>query len=371
MLYQPEAFDPLTDAPGTRAGYEARSSASSPTPTRRTPPRRCGRPTNGTRGRRPRRSRRSTSAPPASSGRSGRSSAAVMGRARSTSRRPRDASSKPGGRSPTSCVASSFPPPLAPGSSPAKPASSRSPSSWRRTTRSRTRSSSGSRRTSRTTRTNHVGLARHDARRARHARVDRRQRWADAWHESADELMRRREDDGSGRPASTARQGVASGLLMASSATCSHCAGGCRRKKRTSWNRTRPPRWRGAVVEDGCANWGRRLQWCSGAPGIVISAADYLDEELLLAGAELIWQAGPHGDEKGYGICHGTAGNGYALLKTFERTGDERWLQRARRFAVHALEQAEQLATSGGRRRYSLLDRRRRCRDLRGRLPRS
>ena len=54
------------------------------------------------------------------------------------------------------------------------------------------------------------------------------------------------------------------------------------------------------------------------------SAADYLDEELLLAGAELVWQAGPHGDEKGYGICHGTAGNGYELLKTFARTGDER-----------------------------------------------
>ena len=96
------------------------------------------------------------------------------------------------------------------------------------------------------------------------------------------------------------------------------------------------------------------LQWCSGAPGIVVSAADYLDEELLLAGAELVWRAGPHGDEKGYGICHGTAGNGYALLRTFERTGDERWLERARRFAVHALEQAERLERTRGRRRYSL-----------------
>ena len=98
----------------------------------------------------------------------------------------------------------------------------------------------------------------------------------------------------------------------------------------------------------------RQLQWCTGAPGIVISAADYLDEELLLAGAELVWQAGPHGDEKGYGICHGTAGNGYAQLKTFGRTGDERWLNRARRFAVHALEQAERLAGDRGHRRYSL-----------------
>ena len=96
------------------------------------------------------------------------------------------------------------------------------------------------------------------------------------------------------------------------------------------------------------------LQWCSGAPGIVISAADYLDEELLLAGAELVWQAGPHGDEKGYGICHGTAGNGYALLRTFECTGDEQWLERARRFGVHALEQAARHEGTRGRRRYSL-----------------
>ncbi len=81
------------------------------------------------------------------------------------------------------------------------------------------------------------------------------------------------------------------------------------------------------------------MQWCHGAPGIVIAASAYLPEELLLAGAELTWQAGGHG--KGPGLCHGTAGNGYALLKAFERTGDERWLDRARRFAMHALAQVE------------------------------
>jgi Lanthionine synthetase C-like protein len=114
--------------------------------------------------------------------------------------------------------------------------------------------------------------------------------------------------------------------------------------------------------ENGYANWPPRprpdlpgpdgqirLQWCCGAPGIVTAAWDYLDEDLLLAGAELIWHAGPHGDEKGPNICHGTAGNGYALLKAFERTGDERWLDRARRFAMHALEQVERMPG-----RYSL-----------------
>jgi len=102
-----------------------------------------------------------------------------------------------------------------------------------------------------------------------------------------------------------------------------------------------------AVVEDGLANWPAvvgddelKLQWCFGGPGIVTCAASYLDEDLLLAGAELVWQAGPAGPEKGPSLCHGTAGNGWAFLKAFERTQDERWLERARCFAVHALEQA-------------------------------
>lgn len=106
-----------------------------------------------------------------------------------------------------------------------------------------------------------------------------------------------------------------------------------------------------ATIENGYANWGdlARLQWCVGAPGIVAHAAGYLDEELLLAAAQVIFDAGPAADEKGAGICHGTAGNGYALLKTFERTQDEIWLERARAFAIHALEQAERLPP-----RYSL-----------------
>ena len=119
---------------------------------------------------------------------------------------------------------------------------------------------------------------------------------------------------------------------------------------------------RAAFVEDGLANWAYverpelqsaageiRLQWCCGAPGIVVAAVDYLEEELLLAGAELVWRAGPPTLEKGAGICHGTAGNGYALLAAFERTGDEEWLERARRFAAHALGQVERSEA-----RYSL-----------------
>jgi hypothetical protein len=38
----------------------------------------------------------------------------------------------------------------------------------------------------------------------------------------------------------------------------------------------------------------------------------------------------------------------------FARTGDDRWLERARRFAVHAFRQAERLRAANGRGRYSL-----------------
>ena len=109
-----------------------------------------------------------------------------------------------------------------------------------------------------------------------------------------------------------------------------------------------------AVWDDGAANWPadldrdeplRRLQICHGAPGIVVGLASIpageqprLDE-LLVAAGEATWRAGPIA--RGPGLCHGTAGNGYAFLKLWERTGDERWLERARAFAMHALGQCE------------------------------
>jgi hypothetical protein len=100
-----------------------------------------------------------------------------------------------------------------------------------------------------------------------------------------------------------------------------------------------------------------RTQWCHGAPGIVASLASLAphDEqltELLIAGGELTWHAGPL--KKGANLCHGTAGNGYAFLKLFERTGNELWLERARGFAMHAIEQIEQTNAKYGRGRHTL-----------------
>ena len=124
-----------------------------------------------------------------------------------------------------------------------------------------------------------------------------------------------------------------------------------------------------AVREEGLANWppeaggplstrhGIRVQWCHGAPGMVASLAgaapgDAAFTTLLAEGGELTWQAGPLA--KGPGLCHGTAGNGVAFLALRERTGDERWLERARRFAVHALDQVEHARARHGAGRHSL-----------------
>jgi hypothetical protein len=98
-------------------------------------------------------------------------------------------------------------------------------------------------------------------------------------------------------------------------------------------------------------------QYCHGAPGIVTTFADAPFstpelEDLLLQGGELTWNAGPLA--KGSNLCHGTAGNGYALLKLYRRTGDPQWLVRARAFAMAAIDQFSGARAAFGRGRYSL-----------------
>jgi hypothetical protein len=116
-----------------------------------------------------------------------------------------------------------------------------------------------------------------------------------------------------------------------------------------------------ALWEGGLVNWPPtvgeppsriRVQWCHGAPGIISTLGDLIPERLSLAGGELIWRAGPL--RKGPGLCHGTAGNGFAFLKLYKLTGDERWLSRARRFAMHAIQQVKQQRSESGHGRYTL-----------------
>jgi len=100
------------------------------------------------------------------------------------------------------------------------------------------------------------------------------------------------------------------------------------------------------------------LQWCHGAPGIVtalgplpVGRAPAL-EALLAGGGLATWQAGPLG--KGYGLCHGTAGNGVAFLTLYRRSGDDTWLARARAFAMHAIAQRQRMREQHGVGRYTL-----------------
>ena len=100
-----------------------------------------------------------------------------------------------------------------------------------------------------------------------------------------------------------------------------------------------------------------RVQWCHGAPGIVTSLAalapsDDAHRELMVAGGEFVWHVGPVAGSAS--LCHGTAGNGFAFLALLERTGDERWLARARAFALHALDQVGRFRAADGRGRYTL-----------------
>jgi hypothetical protein len=204
-------------------------------------------------------------------------------------------------------------------------------------------------------------------------------RWADAWRESADVLWSRwAPADAAGAHLWTqdmygrvnryvgAGHGFAGNVLALSldeagllgperraelgqRAVATATALALRDGQLANW----PPLAGDPLVHNGVV----RAQWCHGAPGMVSSLAalapdDEAFGELLVAGGELTWRAGPLG--KGPGLCHGTAGNGCAFLALFERLGDEAWLDRARRFAMHALAQVDAARARHGRGRYSL-----------------
>ena len=129
-----------------------------------------------------------------------------------------------------------------------------------------------------------------------------------------------------------------------------------------------------AVRADGCASWHpvhdpervkHRLpivQDCHGAPGLVCRLAGAPRtpawDTLLLEAGELTWRAGPL--SKGAGLCHGTAGNGYAFLKLAARSAGAGtstsvlWLHRARAFAMHALAQVGAQRAASGHARHAL-----------------
>lgn len=124
-----------------------------------------------------------------------------------------------------------------------------------------------------------------------------------------------------------------------------------------------------AFADESYANWDatydhskktppRLVQHCHGAAGMVTALAKLPQKmnpsfDLVLEKAgELIWSAGAL--KKGANLCHGTAGNGYALLKLFERTGEEKWLDRARTFAMNSIGQYQETKRVFHQGRYTL-----------------
>ena len=104
------------------------------------------------------------------------------------------------------------------------------------------------------------------------------------------------------------------------------------------------------------AHWLAAVQDCHGAPGIVcrLAAAPRTPEwdSLLLQAGALTWHAGPL--IKGAGLCHGTAGSGFAMLKLWRRSGEPVWLDRARALAMHGCGQVERHRAEHGQGRHSL-----------------
>ena len=77
-----------------------------------------------------------------------------------------------------------------------------------------------------------------------------------------------------------------------------------------------------AVLGETLPSEKTRTQWCHGAPGMVIALGALLRptpelDALFLGGGEMTWAAGPL--RASSSLCHGTAGNGFAFLRLFER----------------------------------------------------
>ena len=76
-----------------------------------------------------------------------------------------------------------------------------------------------------------------------------------------------------------------------------------------------------------------RVQWCHGAAGMVTCLAHWRRTTSATASDACRRRARVEGRpaREEPGLCHGTAGNGFAFLELLARTGDERWLDRAAR----------------------------------------
>jgi glutathione S-transferase len=207
------------------------------------------------------------------------------------------------------------------------------------------------------------------AARAMHARTGA-ERFAELWRISARELLARQEKDGLWTQDLFGRRDRFIGAThgFAGNFLALHAAPEWLDDARAVEARAVATARALAIVDGDLASWPvvaggsptgtpPRVQWCHGAAGVVTSLARLAPDDdahvaLMIAGGELVWTAGPVAGHAG--LCHGTGGNGFAFLALWKRTGDERWLERARAFATHSLDQVDRLRAATGRGRYWL-----------------
>lgn len=126
----------------------------------------------------------------------------------------------------------------------------------------------------------------------------------------------------------------------------------------TAWHEGSWTNWPPVACSQDEVSVPMLVQYCHGAPGMLAALSNLpVDtgsevDTLMARAGHLIWEAGPL--VKGSNLCHGTAGNGYGLLALHGRARDERWLDRARAFAMHGIHQCRRARERYGRGRYSL-----------------
>ncbi|XP_039256970.2 lanC-like protein 2 [Styela clava] len=105
----------------------------------------------------------------------------------------------------------------------------------------------------------------------------------------------------------------------------------------------------------------RLIHWCHGAPGgvyLMMKAHEIFGEEKYLESAckasDTVWNHGLL--KKGYGICHGTSGNGYGFLALYKYTKDAKYLYRAVQFGLWCCGYRERHGLNTPDRPYSLFE---------------
>ncbi|KAI0984974.1 hypothetical protein GJ496_007407 [Pomphorhynchus laevis] len=86
----------------------------------------------------------------------------------------------------------------------------------------------------------------------------------------------------------------------------------------------------------------RLVQWCHGSPGLIpllVEAYRISDDAYFIEKATWmandVWKRGLL--QKGYGLCHGAAGNAYAFLYLYKVTNDQLYLYRSLKFAEYCI----------------------------------